>query len=120
MKRTAQSTSGNGKHRMVQCPYCGAKMRSNKLKRHLLTHQTMKPCKFCKKDFRSDRLLKHELLCQTSVDESLCDRSGVQHLVSDESCSSVAGYFKSYQLDVEKSPDYDAIVSNTCIAAKVF
>ena len=69
-------------------------MRSDKLKGHILTHNIMKPCKFCKKDFRSDRLLKHEVLCHSNVDESLCDRLGVEHVQPDAMayvpCTSIA------------------------------
>ena len=90
------------------------------MKGHILTHNIKKPCKYCKKDIRSDLLLKHELLCQSKVDETLCNRyTGVHdHLDSDSTCSSVSGFFKSFELDVEDSADYDQIISYTCLAAK--
>ena len=120
MKRKAQRTGGSNKNRTVECPYCNKKMRSDTLKEHILTHNIKKPCKFCKKDIRSDLLLKHELLCQSKVDENLCNRyAGVHnHLDVDSTCSSVSGFFQSFELDVKKSADYDQIISSTCEAAK--
>ena len=120
MKRECSFTSKDGKHRTVECPHCEKNMRSDKLKGHLLTHNIRKPCKYCKKDIRSDLLLKHELLCQSKVDETLCNRyTGVhEHLDSDSTCSSVSGFFKSFELDIEVSADYDQIISSTCQAAK--
>ena len=111
-------STAHGKHQTVECPHCQKKMGSTKLKAHIPTHNIMKPCKFCKNDFRSDRLLKHEALCQSKVDESLCSRSSVERLDAEEQCASVSGFFKSYQLQVEKSGDYDEVISNTCTAAK--
>ena len=120
MKRKDSFRSGDGKHRTVECPYCEKKMRSNKLKEHILIHNIKKTCKYCKKDIRSDQLLKHELLCQTKVDEILCNRyTGVhEHLDSDSTCSSVSGFFQSFELNVENSADYDQIISSTCLVAK--
>ena len=113
-----EQQGGDGRHLTVKCPQCSKTMRSDKLNTHMLTHSPSKPCRFCKNDFRSDKLRKHEALCQAKVDESLCDRSGVERLDSEERCASVSGFFNSYQLEVEKSGDYDEVISNTCTAAK--
>ena len=113
-----QTSGGDGQHQTVKCPQCAKTMRSDKLNAHMLTHSPSKTCQFCKKNVREDKLLKHETLCQSKVDESLCDRSGVQRLDAEEQCTSVAGFFNSYQLEVEKSGDYDEVISNTCTAAK--
>ena len=86
----------------------------------MLTHNIKKICRYCKKDVRIDRLLKHEVLCKSQVDEKICNRSvGVhQHIETDPDCSSVLGYFNSYNLNVEDSSDYDVILVDTCDAAK--
>ena len=105
--------SRHGKHRKVECNQCGKSISANKLQKHLKTHNPMKSCRFCKKSFRSDMLLKHEILCQSKVDERLCNRSGVEHMESKESCDSVKGYFKSFELKVGDSPDYDEIITNS-------
>ena len=115
--RTADKN--RNKHPILECPICSKRMRSDNLKRHIPTHNPEKPCRNCKKFFRSDKLAKHELLCSSDIDESLCNRhSGVhEHLNSEEEYTSIAGYFRSYKLDVDKSSDYDQILSDSCIAA---
>ena len=122
MKRQSStpSMSSKSKHRLVQCPICNKAIRSDNLKRHLPTHNSNGTCSACKKQIRSDQLFKHELLCQAKLDESLCNRySGVhEHLDSDEQCSSVSGFFKSYELQVDESSDYDRIILDSCTAAK--
>ena len=120
MKRKSYTQSMSSKRRGVECPICGKMMRSDTLKRHLPTHNANETCKRCSKQVRSDQLLKHELLCEAKLDESLCNRYvGVhEHIDSDEQCSSVSGFFKSYELQVDKSSDYDRIILDTCNAAK--
>ena len=122
MKRTlsADTKSQRNKHLMVECPKCFKRMRSDKLKRHLPAHNSKHPCNSCKKLFRSDKLARHEVLCHSHIDESLCNRySGVhEHMDNDEHCSSVSGYFRSFDLNVEKSSDYDQILADSCTAAK--
>ena len=120
MKRKGATLSSDSKHRVVECPICDKQMRSDVLKRHLPTHNAYEMCKSCKKQVRSDQLLKHELLCEAKLDETLCNRySGVhEHMDSDELCSSVLGFFKSYELKVDNSGDYDHIILDSCAAAK--
>eukprot|EP00116_Pleurobrachia_bachei_P000372 sb/3460634/ len=114
----------NNRHKRVVCPTCNKPMRSDKLGKHLLTHNTTKECRFCKNPVREDRLLHHETLCQDKVDESVCGRSTGVHEHMDNSvetlphCSSVSGFFRSYELNVEKSIDYDKIIEDTCSAVK--
>eukprot|EP00116_Pleurobrachia_bachei_P004199 sb/3464461/ len=99
-------------------------MRSNNLGRHMKTHNQAKECRFCKMSVREDRLLRHETLCQDKVDESVCGRSAGVHEHMDDSvetlphCSSVSGFFRIYDLNVEKSIDYDKIIEDTCSAVK--
>eukprot|EP00116_Pleurobrachia_bachei_P008032 sb/3468294/ len=99
-------------------------MRKDNLGRHMKTHNLSKECRFCKKQIREDRLTHHETLCQDNVDESVCGRStGVhEHMVDSvetlPECSSVSGFFRSYELNVEKSIDYDKIIEETCSAVK--
>ena len=114
----------NNRNNQVICPTCNKSMRSDKLGKHLLTHNTTKECRFCKNTVREDRLFHHETLCQDKVDESVCGRSTGVHEHMDDSvetlpqCSSVSGFFRSYELNVEKSIDYDKIIEDTCSAAK--
>eukprot|EP00116_Pleurobrachia_bachei_P001524 sb/3461786/ len=73
------------------------------------------------KAIREDRLVRHETLCQAKVDETVCDRSTGVHEHSSESlpqCTSVSGFFRSYELTVGDSVDYDQIIEDTCSAAK--
>lgn len=121
MKRASSFKNGSSKHRVVDCPICGKQIRSDNLKRHLPTHNNNVNCTTCKKTIRSDLFFKHKLLCEANLDESLCNRySGVhKHLVKDDSCSSVSGFFKSlYELQVDKSADYDRIILDSITAAK--
>ncbi|MCP4456717.1 MAG: hypothetical protein GY816_01615 [Cytophagales bacterium] len=145
MKRRLNPDTKHGKHRTVECPKCGKNFRSNNLNRHMLTHNTTiecaicdkgirpdklnkhmlthknkKACSYCKKNIREDKLAAHELLCKSKVDETLCNRyTGVfQHLDTDESCSSVFGFFQSIKLNVEESADYNQILTDTCQAAR--
>ena len=122
MKRTlsADTNSQRNKNLMVECPKCFKRMRSDTLKRHLPAHNSKHPCNSCKKLFRSDKLARHEILCHSHIDESLCNRySGVhEQMDNDEHCSSVSGYFRSFDLNVAKSSDYDQILADSCTAAK--
>ena len=120
MKRSINTDANHGKHRKVNCDQCGKSTRSDKLKKHKLTHNEKKPCPYCKKDIRSDQLKKHELLCQSKVDELLCDRTtGVsEHLDHDDACVSISGYYKSFDLDIPDSNDYDQIISDSCESAR--
>ena len=108
------------KNQVGECPVCFKRMRSDNLKRHIPTHNIKQPCSNCKKLVRSDKLKKHELLCSSNVNESLCNRhSGVcEHMVAEEQCNSVSGFFRSFALSVEKSSDYDRILSDSCAAAR--
>ena len=121
MKRHVQDgvRTGSNKNRIVECQHCGIQLRSDILNRHLVTHNTMRSCKFCKKLLRRDKLLKHETLCHDKVDETLCNRAGVQRLETSSTCSSVCGYFNFYKLNVENSNDYDKIIESTLHSAKV-
>ena len=55
-----------------------------------------------------------------AVNETVCNRyTGVhEHLDFDSTCSSVSGFFKSFELDIDDSADYNQIISSTCRAAK--
>ena len=119
MKRSINTDANHSKHRKVNCDKCGKSTRSDNLKKHMLTHNDKKPCSYCKKDIRSDHLKKHELLCQSKVDELLCDRTtGVsEHLDHDDACVSISGYYKSFNLDIPESNDYDQIISDSCESA---
>ena len=121
MKRIQTESSGtSNKNRTVQCPECSKIMRSDTLDRHLVTHKAKNVCRYCKKDVREDQLPKHEVLCKDKVDEKHCNRStGIhQHIENDPDCSSVAGFFNTYNLNVEGSSDYDVILNETCHAAR--
>ena len=120
MKRKGAAQTIKSKHRLMECPICHKQMRSDTLKRHLPTHNPSSSCKVCKKEVRSDQLLKHELLCESKMDESLCNRYiGVhEHIDDDEYCSSVSGFFKSFELQIDNSGDYDRIILDSCTAAK--
>ena len=119
-KRSASPVDRHGKHRQVECPRCGKSFRSDKLPRHLATHNDKIPCRYCKKDIREDKLPRHEILCKDQVDETHCNRTaGVhQHIDEDLDCSSVSGYFNTYTLSVHGSSDYDDVVTQTCVAAE--
>ena len=119
-KRTGDLLIGGAsKHSTVECPKCEKMMRSDKLKTHLLQHNEKVECKFCKKSIRSDQLLKHETLCQTSVDESLCDRrTGVSPLDDCDHKSSISGFFRSIELPITSSTDYDNILDEACQLSK--
>ena len=95
-------------------------MKSNKLNRHLATHNENKMCRYCKKEIREDKLEKHEVLCKDKVNEKHCNRTdGIcEQVESDPDCSSVAGLFNSYTLKVDDTSDYDIILNDTCDAAK--
>ena len=120
MKRKVQTENSGSKNRVVECAHCLKRMRSDKLGRHMATHNIKKICKYCKKDVRIDRLSKHEVLCRAKVDEKDCDRYvGVhQHIENDAECTSVMGYFNSYNLSIEDSSDYDVILDEACKASK--
>ena len=123
MKRTgpplvSSRLKRNG-HAMAQCPKCSKTMRSDNLKKHILQHNDKVPCKYCKKPIRSDLLLKHETLCQTEVDETLVNRqTGVSQLYNCDHKSSVSGFFRSIELPVTTSNDYDNILDETCQLSK--
>ena len=118
-KMSVDSVVRKSKHAMVECPKCKKRMRSNNLKTHLLQHNEKVQCKFCKKDIRSDLLLKHETLCESSVDESLCDRrAGASLLEECDHESSISGFFRSIELPVTSSKDYDNILDETCELSK--
>ena len=107
------------KNAAVECPKCKKTMRSDTLKRHLLQHNEDISCKYCKKSSRSDRLLKHEVLCQSSVDESLCDRrTGVSPLDKCDHESSISGFFRSIELSVSSSTDYENILDEIAHLSK--
>ena len=119
MKRAGASIEKKNKHAVVDCSKCGKKMRSDTLSRHMLTHNEMKECRFCKKPYRSDRILKHEALCQSVVDETMCDRrTGATRLDDCNSTSSISGFFRSIQLHVDPSNDYDNILDAVCQEAE--
>ena len=120
MKRHySQASSLHGKHRIVNCSTCGTGVRSDKLTSHVKTYNPSKSCRFCKKQIRNDKILKHETLCRDKVYETLCNRTGAQRLESNATCSSVSGYFNSYERNVENSIDYDVLISRTLEATKV-
>ena len=120
MKRKVQTENSGSKNQMVECAHCLKRMRSDNLGRHMATHNIKKICKYCKKYVRIDRLSKHEVLCRAKVDEKDCDRYvGVhQHIENDKECTSVMGYFNSYNLSIEDSSDYDVILDEACKASK--
>ena len=124
MKRNQSEINGSSgksnKNSRVQCSVCLKNMRSDNLGRHMATHNKMKTCHYCKKEVREDKLPKHEILCRDKIDESHCNRtSGIhQHTENDLDCSSVSGYFNTYTLSVNNSPDYDDILNQTCAATE--
>ena len=107
------------KRRAVECTVCHLTMQENHLSRHLKTHNPTESCKFCNKQFRTDRLLKHETLCKDGIDERLCDRSCVDELSTPPDSSSISGFFRSYELNVPKTKDYDQVLIDTCQSARV-
>ena len=119
MKRAGAAIEKKNKHAVVECSKCGKTMHSDKLSRHLLSHNESKECRFCKKAYRSDRLLKHEALCQSTVDETMCDRrTGAARLDDCDSTSSLSGFFRSIQLRVDPSNDYDNVLGAVCNEAE--
>ena len=120
MKRTGESlVAGGSKHAMVECPKCKKAMRADNMKRHILQHNEMLTCKYCKKSIRSDQLLKHKLLCESKVDETLINRkTGVSQLDRCDHQSSLNGFFRSIELPVKTSNDYDNILDEACLLSK--
>ena len=115
MKRAGSTIEKKNKNAMVECPKCGKTLRSDNLSRHIRSHNESKECRFCKKSYRSDRLLKHEALCQSTVDETMCDRrAGATRLDDCDITSSISGFFRSIQLHVDSSNDYDNILDAVC------
>ena len=112
----------NDRHKNVLCPECGKSTRSNNLNRHLLTHNARVECRHCQKQIREDRLTRHETLCKDQINESLCDRTTGVHQHLDITAlphrSSVFGFFKSFELQVGDSKDYDDVIRAMCDAAK--
>ena len=107
----------------TECPKCKKIMRFDNMniKRHLLQHNGNVSCKYCKKSFRSDRILKHEVLCQSNVDESICDRrTGVSPLDQCDHESSISGFFRSIELPVSCSTDYENILDEIAQLSKDF
>ena len=119
MRSHSTENSSAPKRRVVECTICQMTMQENNLSRHMKIHNPTNPCKFCKKQIRLDKLLKHETLCKDSVDERLCDRTGVSAFTTSADSSSVSGYFRSYELNVSKTMDYDQILIDTCQQAGV-
>ena len=121
MKRFAGKSSRNSdKHRVVECPTCRKRCRSDVLNRHMKTHNDSNECRYCKKLVRSDLLLRHETLCKDNVDETLCNRNDCSWLETDLECSSVKGCFRIYNIDIENNLDYDEILSNVTTVANTF
>ena len=70
MKRRQDSSKDRrNKNAIVQCPTCAKAMNSDKLNRHLATHNENKICRYCKHEIREDKLEKHEVLCKDKVNE---------------------------------------------------
>ena len=122
MKRSAEKSGiyRTNKNRIVKCPTCQRRFRSDTLNKHLKTHNPSKKCKYCKRDVRSDLLLRHETLCKDGVDETLCNRGDCTWMESELESSSVKGCFRIYNLDIENSVDYDVILSNATAKASTF
>ena len=123
MKRKANDQENkHGKHRLMECGICGKKLNSNKMNKHLLTHNGKVPCSHCGKEIRADKLPRHEILCSAGIDVETCNRhSGVSEILGgNEPCESVSGFFKSFELDIEvDSPDYDTVLKTVTEAAGV-
>ena len=117
MKRGLSAQITANKNKVVECSVCQLRMRSDVLTRHLKTHNPTNSCRFCSKQIRIDKLLKHETLCKDNVDERLCDRTGVGYIGTSACSSSVSGYFRSYELNVPKTKDYDQILIDSCLHA---
>lgn len=118
MKRSADLFAGTvDKHIKVQCPTCNQQMRSDKLKRHMKIHNPDRECRFCKKMIRTDLLFRHMVLCRDQVDETLCNREDCTLLQSNLESSSVEGCFRKFKLNIEKSRDYEKLLSNAVAAA---
>ena len=55
MKRRQDSSKDRrNKNAIVQCPTCAKAMKSDKLNRHLATHNENKICRYCKHEIRED------------------------------------------------------------------
>ena len=123
MKRKAnEQGSKHGKHRLMECGICGRKLNSNKMNKHLITHNSTEPCSVCGKEIRADKLPRHEILCSAGIDVETCNRhSGVSEILGgNEPCESVSGFLKSFELDIEvDSPDYDTVLKTVTEAAGV-
>jgi len=121
MKRAAEGgSSSSNRNRKLECPQCQKPCRSDRLAKHLKTHNPSKGCKFCKKKIRTDLLLKHELLCKDKVDETLCNRQDCTWLDTHLEFSALSGCFKKFNLTVENSLDYDEILNNVTKSAGTY
>ena len=92
-------------HQKTKCSECNAVVKQSYMKRHMKRHEKFVNCENCHRDVAERKFAQHLILCNSKVDHNLCDRNNVEMLPC--ASSSVNGYFKRWEIPIEKVENYD-------------